>query len=149
MVGFTKLVRETGAGAEVDVRILRDGEAQTISLTLGLRPRAEQDADEYEDETFGITIRELTTDVRIRMNLGEEVQGVIVRSVESGSVAQAARVVPGTVILRMNDMVIGSIEDYKAAVEQMEEAQPSEVTVFARVGSVTGFFRFQPRWEIE
>ena len=44
VLGFTKLVRETGVGREVLVHFLCNGEAQEIRLTLGLRPRSSVDA---------------------------------------------------------------------------------------------------------
>ncbi|MBI1319437.1 MAG: PDZ domain-containing protein [Candidatus Hydrogenedens sp.] len=146
VMGFTKLVRDTGAGKPVEVRVLRDGQPITVTVDLGLRPPSEQDAAEYEDTQLGITIRELTTDLRIRLNLSEDVQGVIVRRIESGSVAQVGKMIPGAIIMALNDTPIASIEDYKNAVAKLTEQRPSEITVFARVGPATGFFRLQPRW---
>jgi serine protease Do len=146
VLDFTKLVRETGAAKNVDVEILRDGQPETINLDLGIRPRSSQDADEYEDETFGLTVRELTTDVRIRLNLPENVEGVIVRSVKSGGVAQLGKMMPGAIIMGFGDHPVRTIEDFKEAVEKVLAEKPDEVAVFARVGPATGFFRLEPRW---
>ncbi|MFM1918780.1 MAG: hypothetical protein RLZZ303_414 [Candidatus Hydrogenedentota bacterium] len=147
VLGFTKLVRETGAGAAVTIDILREKQPQSVSLTLGIRPRTAQDAPEYEDKLLGMTVRELTADVRIQLNLGEDVQGVIVRRVESGSPAQAAKIRPGVILLAFDNAPVGNLESYKQVTEQIRQARPSEITVFARAGAVTGFFRVQPRWE--
>lgn len=147
VLGFTKLVRETGAGATVNIDIVREKQPQSVALTLGTRPRTAQDAPEYEDKLLGITVRELTADVRIQLNLGEDVQGVIVRRVESGSPAQAAKIRPGVILLAFDNAPVGNLEAYKQVTEQIRRARPSEITVFARAGAVTGFFRVQPRWE--
>jgi len=149
VMSFTKLVRDTGPGKQVDIRILRDGEPKTISLELGARPPSSRDADEYEDEVFGLTVREITTDVRIALNLPEDVQGVIVRRVKSGGPAQLARMRPGVIILTVGDYSIGSIDDLKAAIAKLAEEKPSEVPIFARFGPATGFFRLEPRWNRE
>ena len=149
VLGFTKLVRETGAGADVQVKILRDGEAMDLDLKLGIRPQNSQDAAEYEDELFGLTVRELTQDVRIALNLSEDVQGVIVRRVRSGSMAQIARMRPGVIIMNIGDYPVTNLDEFKAAIEKVSEAKPNEVPVFARLGSATGFFRLQPRWPEE
>jgi len=146
VLGFTKLVRDTGAGQPAEVNILRDGKAETLTVQLGVRPPTEQDAAEHEDKLLGITIRELTTDLRIRLNLSEDVKGVIVRRVESGSAAQVGKMMPGAIIMAFGDTPITSIEDYKKAVEALTAQRPSEITVFGRVGPATGFFRLQPRW---
>lgn len=147
VIGFTKLVRDAGAGKEVVMRILRDGSPQDITVTLGSRPPTSQDAEELEDETLGLTVRELTQDVRIRLNLSEEVQGVIVRAVKSGSTAQAARMRPGVIVMGLGDFPVQNLAEYEAALEKLRELKPAEVAVFARLGSETGFFRLEPQWK--
>lgn len=146
VLGFTKLVREAGAGEPTPMRILRDGEPMDLTVTLGTRPRTSSDADEYEDETLGLTVRELTRDVRIRLNLSEDVQGVIVRAVKSGSTAQLGRIRPGVIIMGLGDFPVRNLDEYKAAMEQLSATKPPEVAVFARLGSETGFFRLEPQW---
>jgi len=146
VLGFTKLVRETGPGQTVPVDILRDGDPKSVSVDLAQRPRMAGDANMYEDPVFGMTVGEITTDLRIRFNLASDVQGVIVRKVESGSVAQAARIRPRVILLALGDYPVRSIEEYKQAVERLAEEKPEEVAVFARAGAATGFFRLQPRW---
>ena len=146
VMGFTKLVRETGPGKQVAVRVLRGGEPAEVTVTLGEQPRSAQDAEEYEDEVLGLTVRELTQDLRIRLNLSEDVQGVIVRRVKSGSTAQLGKMQAGVIVLAIGDAPVRNLEDYRAAVAALQEAKPAEVAVFARFGSETGFFRLEPIW---
>lgn len=143
---FTKLVRDTEPNKVVEVELLRNGEPKVMLVALGVRPRSARDAEEYTDETFGLVVREITRDLRILLNLGEEVQGVIVRRVISGSAAHIARMQPGVIILSFNDHTVATLQDFEAAVRATAEEKPSEVSVFARVGTVTGFFRLRPRW---
>ncbi len=147
VLDFTKLVRETGASKEVEVDILRDGQPMTLPVTLAVRPRSARDAGEYEDEVFGLTVREITTDVRIALNLSDDVQGVIVRRVRSGSAAQVARMKPGVIVMSFGDHPVTGIESFKEAVTKVVDAKPAELSVFARVGSASGFFRIEPRWD--
>ena len=146
---FTRLVRETGPEKEVRVSFLREGKPEEAAVVLGVRPTSSRDAQEYEDKRLGLTVRELTTDLRIRLNLAEDVQGVIVRSVRPGGPAHLARVRPGVIILAVGDIPAGSVEEYEAAVEEAAKTQPKEVALFARVGAATGFFRLEPRWNDE
>lgn len=147
VMGFTMLVRDKGAGKEAPVRVLRNGEPVDITVTLGERPRSSGDAEEYEDDVLGLTVRELTQDLRIRLNLSEDVQGVIVRRVKSGSTAQLGKMRAGVIVLAIGDYPVRNLEEYKAAVAKIQEAKPGEVAVFARLGSETGFFRLEPVWE--
>ena len=146
VLGFTKLVREAGIGRDVQVEILRDGETMQLSVVLEPRPITARDAEEYEDEAFGLTVRALTRDVRISLNISDDLEGVIVSQVRSGGTAQLGRVFPGVIIIEFGGMPVKSIEDFKAAVARVTEEKPSEVPVFARAGASTGFFRLEPRW---
>jgi serine protease Do len=147
ILGFTKLVRDAGIGKTVPVAVLREGKPLDLTVTLTARPKSARDAGEFEDKTFGLTVREITTDVRILLNLTEDVKGVIVRRVKSGSSANLAGIVPGTIILNFGDHPVASLEDFKNAVAGAAETKPAEVPVFCRVGSRTVFFRMQPRWD--
>lgn len=146
VLGFTKLVRDAGVGAQVPVKVLRDGKPVDMTVTLVERPKSARDAGEFEDKVFGLTVREITTDLRVVLNLGPNVEGVIVRRVKSGSWAQLGEIVPGVIIMNFGDYPVKSIDDFKNAVEKVQAAKPAEFTVFGRVGSKTGFFRLQPRW---
>lgn len=147
VIGFTKLVRDTGTGKEVAVTILRDGKPLELKTTLAARPKSARDAGEHLDEALGLTVREITTDLRILLNLAEDVKGVIVRRVRSGSVANLAGIRPGVIIMSLGDFPTGNIEEYKAAIEKLAANKPKEVTAFCRAGAATGFFRLEPRWD--
>jgi serine protease Do len=146
VANFTKLVRDAGVGAPVPVTLLRDGQSVKTTVTLVERPKSARDAGEFEDKVFGLTVREITTDLRVLLNLGADVDGVIVRRVKSGSWAQLGEMQPGVIIMNFGGHPVKSLDDFKAAVAKVEEAKPAEFTVFARVGARTGFFRLQPRW---
>jgi serine protease Do len=146
VANFTKLVRDAGVGAQVPVKVLRDGQPVDTAVTLVERPKSARDAGEFEDKVFGLTVREITTDLRVLLNLGADVEGVIVRRVKSGSWAQLGEMVPGVIIMNFGGQPVKSLDDFKAAAAKVQEAKPAEFTVFARVGTKTGFFRLQPRW---
>jgi serine protease Do len=147
VLAFTKLVREAGVGTEVALKLIRDGEPMELTLRLAERPKSARDAGEHEDTVFGLTVREITTDVRILLNLPDDVQGVIVRRVKSGSWADLAGFRPGVIIMNFGDHPVRDLGEFVEAVEKVVQDQPSEVTVFCKVGARTGFFRIQPRWQ--
>lgn len=146
VLGFTKLVRDAGVGKTVIVKWLRAGQPMEKELLLLARPKSSRDAGQYKDEVLGLTVREITTDLRILLNLAEDVKGVIVRSVKSGSVADLAGMRPGVIILNLGDYSVGTIDEFKQAVGKLQEAKPKEVSAFCRAGAATGFFRLEPRW---
>lgn len=148
VIGFTKLVRESPLDQPLPLQLLRDGQPMDLRLTLVPRPKSGRDAIEYEDEQLGVTVRELTTDVRIFMNLSDDVQGVLVRRVNSGSPAALAGIRPGFLILMVGGRNVTNVEDYAQVINTAEQARATEVTFFCRIGANTAFFRLQPRWNM-
>ena len=146
VLAFTQLVRDTGVGRTVTVELLRAGQPLSVEVTLSQLPATAQEAGEYDDAVLGLAVREITRDVRILLNLAEDVQGVIVRRVRPGSPAQAAKIRPGIVILSVADQPTTTLAEYEEAIEKLRKQKPSEVSVFARAGAQTGFFRVQPRY---
>ncbi len=146
VIGFTRLVRDTGIGKTVHVELLRNGEPMKAEVTLVARPKPARDASEYTDDVLGMTVRELTADVRILLNLSEDVNGVIVRRVRSGGAAALAGMKPGIIILRLGDKAISSLEEYQDAMKNLAQQRPGEITAFCRAGAATGFLRIEPNW---
>ena len=149
VVGFTKLVREAGIGKTVPLTVLRDGKPVELTIQLVERPKSARDAGEFKDETLGLTVREITTDVRIVLNLSEDVKGVIIRRVKSGGTADLAGMRSGVIIMNLGDYSITSLDDYKQAIGKISAQKPKEITAFCRAGAATGFIRLEPRWDNE
>ncbi len=147
VVSFTKLVRESPQDEALPVRFYRDGEQTEIRLTLTKRPKAGRDANQYEDAVFGLTVREMTTDLRIALNLADDVQGVIIRRIKSGSPANLARLRPNFIIMSLGGYAIDGLDAYKQVVDRLSKERPEEVAAFCRIGANTAFFRIRPRWE--
>jgi serine protease Do len=145
---FSRLVRESGVNKEVDIDILRSGEPQTVRLALAERPTTARNANSFNDELFGLRVREITTDLRLRFNIPADVLGVTVERVRPGSWANLAGLRAGAIIMEFGGQKVESIDDLKAAIAKVSEAKPKEFTVFCRVGARTGFFRMQPRWDL-
>jgi len=144
---FTKVVRDAGPKSAVKIAYLRGGQQNEVVCQLTERPRTSRDAVEFEDTVLGVTVRDLTTDVRIALNLSQEVDGVIVRRVKSGSPAQIGKMMPGVIILAVGEQKVTNVAEFRAALDKLVAEKPAEVSIFARVGSTTGFFRVAPRWE--
>ena len=147
VAGFTKLVRDSGTGKEVTIKFLRNGKPMETHVTLAGRPKSSRDAGEYKDEILGLTVREITTDVRIVLNLSEDVKGVIVRRIRSAGVADLAGMKPGVIIMGLGNHPVTSIEEFKQILATLAEKKPKEITAFCRAGAATGFFRLEPRWD--
>jgi serine protease Do len=152
------VVAETAVGTAVPVRVLRDGAEVTLNITLGrlevgevLIAEATQGAlPEAEDEVvgpapglsdlIGIDIAPLDDVARSEFALGEEVTGVVVTAVREGSDALEKGMLPGQVIVEVNQRQIATVGDVTDMVGAAKEA--GRPAVLFKVRDAAGGSRF-------
>ncbi|HYE86709.1 MAG TPA: Do family serine endopeptidase [Vicinamibacterales bacterium] len=130
----------TKPGTTVPVKILRDKQEKTVSVTVdelnldaeSPRPesrRANNDAAEEESQGFGLTVTSITTENARRLRLPPDVQGVLISEVEQGSPAFRAGLAPGDIITRVNRQEVRTPQDASRLLGQV----PSGGTAFLLV----------------
>jgi serine protease Do len=136
------MVTATRPGTTVPVRVVRDRQERTISLTveeLDLDAEASVRSDnrgggggnapEETTSGFGLTLGNITAEVQQRLRLDRGTEGAVVTDVEPGSTAARAGLTQGDVILRVGR------ETVETAAEASRELGriPSGGTAFLRV----------------
>jgi Do/DeqQ family serine protease len=110
-------VTDINPGTEVALDILRDGKPMTIHLTLGERPAnlsATPGVGQAPSEGAlrGITVQNLTPDLRDRLGLPPSVRGVVISELDPSSPAAQGGVQPGDVIEGINRQPVNSVADF-------------------------------------
>jgi serine protease Do len=108
------MVTATKPGTTVPVRVVRDRQERTVSVTVDeLDLEAESSAQRSDnrggnnnapEETtsgFGLTLGNITADVQQRLRLDRGTQGAVVTDVEPGSPAARVGLAPGDIIMRV------------------------------------------------
>jgi serine protease Do len=118
-------VSEMTPGTKISLGVLRDGKPVTLSLTVGEfhgKTEVASNGDESEEGPqsgkLGLSVSDLTADVRQQINAPEHVHGVVVQSVRPASPADEAGIQPGDVILEVNRKPAQSASDFANAVHQ-------------------------------
>lgn len=134
---LTQLLEAIGAGKEIELTYL-NGERNEIKqkLTISEAPADFDSATKHKNKETGLTVKELTYDVRFGMKLDDEFQALIISKVEEGSPASVARVVPLEMILEIDDKPITDIDTFKAIIEEAAMTRDNE-------GKVTLRFKLQ------
>jgi Do/DeqQ family serine protease len=114
---LTAMVTNVNPGTEVKLDILRDGQPMTIRLVLGERPAnlgvtAGIGKAPSEGALRGITVQNLTPDLRDQLGLPPNVRGVVISSLDPDSPAAQAGIQPGDVIESINRHSVNSVADF-------------------------------------
>jgi len=122
------LIAQSPPSRQVKFKLLRDGRERTVTATLGElksdqlaqneeRPRQES---RKPQSALGIQVEDLNSRARRQLELGPEIRGAVVASIDPDSPAANAELRPGDVILEVNRQKIRNAQDF---VEQTRNAQ--------------------------
>jgi serine protease Do len=127
-------VVSTRPGTTVPVKVMRDKKERTLNLTveeLNLETettradrggrREESPEEEQTSAGFGVTMDSLTADVKRRLRIPAETEGVLVTNVEQGSPAFRAGLQRGDVILQVNRRPVTSPGDASRQLGQVAD----------------------------
>jgi serine protease Do len=125
-----RLVADAAPGANATLAVWRDGRSVNLNATLGDAPENPQIAsadgsrppEEQRADAFGMHFAALTGDVRRELNLGRDVQGVVIAGVDDGSAADALGLSRGDIVMAINQHPVNNPEE---AARQLREAARS------------------------
>jgi serine protease Do len=137
---IVSMVTATKPGTTVPVKVLRDKQERSFSITVGeldleneanrvARSRPGGDPDIEETTGVGLSLGVLTSDIARRLRLPAGTEGVLVSDVEPGSPAQRAGISRGDIVLQVNRRPVSSPQEAGRALAQV----PSGGTAFLLV----------------
>jgi len=110
---LTTVLTEIGARKKVTFDVLRGNEKSKITLDLEDAPTDYETAERYKDDALGLTIKDLTYEVRHFQRLEPGVTGVAVAKVESGSKADVAKLSPLSIIIKVNNVAVRDVAHFR------------------------------------
>ena len=116
-------VTEMTPGTRIALGILRDGKPMTLNLTVGEfhgnKEVADNDSqDGPQSGKIGLSVANLTPDVRQQFDVPDQVHGVVVQNVRPASPADDAGIQPGDVIVEVNRKPAESASQFVNEVHQ-------------------------------
>ncbi len=110
---LTSILTEIGADKKAAFQYLRGQERRTAEVVLEYAPTDYETAERHKDDALGITVRDLTYEVRHFQKLDPGVTGVVVAKVESGGKAEVAKLQPLSIICRVNQADVRNLAHFK------------------------------------
>ncbi len=120
---FNKLLTDLGFGTPFTAEVFQDGEVQAHEFVVELGPAHFDAAKRFKSESLGLTVRELTYEVRRHFQKSEDDPGVIVSKIEPGSRASIGGLKPYEIITHVNDEPVTNIGEFEKALETQHEVR--------------------------
>ncbi|MCI0482993.1 MAG: Do family serine endopeptidase [candidate division NC10 bacterium] len=116
-------VARTPVGTKAKIKLLRQGEVQTVTALIGefgpeerAAPRPERSPEPAPKEVMGLTVEELTPETAKKFRLSVE-QGLVVTEVSKASSAARAGVRPGDILAEVDQKPVKTIQEVQQAVQ--------------------------------
>ncbi|MBF0407175.1 MAG: Do family serine endopeptidase [Candidatus Riflebacteria bacterium] len=147
-----KYVLSKAVGVQIKVKILRNGSEKEIPVKLEKMPKSFglRDSDDIEESAaetpegdesanspkkLGFSFKPLTPEMKKKLRIDEEKNGLLVTEVESGSPAEKGGLLEQDVITQVNGETVKDEESLKNALNSGDSKKKSSVFVVIREGS--------------
>jgi serine protease Do len=127
----------TPIGKSAEVKIIRNGRPQTMTVTIGEQRDEEVQMAGGSAGELGMTVQNLTPDIAESLGIDPKTKGVVVASIEPGSAADEAGLQRGDVILEVNRQPVENETAYKKSLQKTEKGKT--VLLLVRRGENTIF----------
>ena len=146
---FDAMVRQYRIGTSVRVWLIRNGKAQMIPITLPRAPKQERELSVYRDENFGIALRDVTYNDRLKGDAKRDADGAKVTNVQSGSWGALAGLKQGDIITQIDGTTVKNTDQARAKLSALEKSRARDVVFFVTRGVSTLYVEAQTDWSVE
>lgn len=141
---LVRQVGETEVGKAVRVMVFREGETQTILVTLGRREDAERseatsmpgagESGEPEMDVLGMTVMVPTAEMKSELGLGEDMTGLVVMNIDETSQAFEKGLRSGDVITEAGQQKVETVADFEARIQESKDEGRNSLLLLIRRG---------------
>ena len=123
-----RAVTTTPVGTDVTMTIVRDGEEQTVYVTIAEHPMSQHIAATQQPDAgsrlAGLAVEDLTPPLAQRLGVDDHMTGVVITDIRVGSRAEEAGLIQGDIIREINRQPVQSLNIFQQAVRSLPNDQP-------------------------
>ena len=124
---LTRMLADIGAGTTVKLCYLHEGRKKEQEFTIEQAPRDMLSAAKYKNEKLGLTVKELTYEVRAALRLQENDAAVVVTQVEQGTPAALARINNYELIRAIDGEPVASVGTFEKLITAAQQQNKDSV----------------------
>jgi hypothetical protein len=110
---FTRTLTDLGFGSKFSLEFFHDNKLDTKDFSVTQGPPNYASAPHFKSAPLGITVRDMTYEVRRYLQKKPDDPGVIIAKIEQGSKASVAGLKPYELITHVNDQPVNTVKDFE------------------------------------
>jgi S1-C subfamily serine protease len=122
---LTRALTDLGFGTKFKAEFFADGKSVEKDLEVVPSPAHYDSAPRLKSAPLGLTVRDMTYEVRRYFQKKDDEPGVVVSKVEPGGKVSVAGIKPFEIITHVNDKPVMNVKDFEAATAGQEELRLS------------------------
>ncbi len=122
---LTRKLTDVGFGKKYTAEVFHDGKVVEKSFEVIQSPPHYDAAPRYKATPLGLTVRDLTYEVRRYFQKTDKDSGVVVSKVEPGSKASVAGVKPYEIVTQVNGQPVMGVKDFEKDIQNQAELRLS------------------------
>ncbi len=126
---LTRLLGDVGVGTTVTLRYVHEAKVLEKDFTIEQAPRDMLSAAKYKNETLGLTVKDVTYEVRAALHLKPNEPMVVVTKIEPGTPAALARINMYELIRAVDGTPVDSVATFEKLLKQARRAKKESVRV--------------------
>lgn len=115
---ITRFANEVAEGQTLTVVLVRDGVTREVPALLETAPRDFSSAGKFKKEEIGLTVKNLTYEVRRYFQMEADDAGVVISDIATGSKASVAGLKPCEIITQVNMVPVRDVSQFEDAVKE-------------------------------
>lgn len=122
---LSAMIANLPVGKRTRITVLRNGEKKDFSVEVAKRTDEEIVAQKSmrESDALGIKAAPLSPEIANRFGYREDMQGIAVMEVQSGSKAETAGVRQGDIVISVSRVKVETVGEYRKEVEKLKEGE--------------------------
>jgi serine protease Do len=110
---LNRLITELGFGRKFSLEYVANGKLLSRDFEATASPAHYQSAARFKSEPLGMTVKNLTYEVRHYLQRPDEEPGVVISKLEPGSKASIAGLKPYELVTHVNDQPVSTVKDFE------------------------------------
>jgi serine protease Do len=143
-----RLVAETEVNTKSNVTIWRNEKKKTIKVTIAEMKEEKKEVQESNNKSndntlktdffseLGLTLSTITNEIRMRQNIPNDVEGLLVTKVEQNSDAETKGIMPGDIIQEVNQASVNNIDMFKKIISSLKSRKKGILLLINRQGNI-------------